>query len=207
MKRELDVKKREYEEKVKELELIYSKQLELMDKIAMYDKMRENEANKQLRRVYLDDLFRTIYYSANYSYKKGVYGYVVENPYYDKYNNYEGDYLDMPTLERNMILTVKVGEEMVTVKKLFVKNTEGWNPDPRCSNIQCDDFIEQPAWWTGTYSFERDSGITMCDLVESIFHIKTNPKDTNYELFTNAHIRKLTKEGELHIDLEFDHGS
>lgn len=100
------------------------------------------------------------------------------------------------------------------VKKLSVYNLTSWNKDDRCRgkhpSIPNSDTIH-PEWYAG-YSdiFEKEKEeITLDDLVEGLYAVKSGKLDCYYELLKDARCR-LDKANDNHVHmsvfLRFGHG-
>jgi len=111
------------------------------------------------------------------------------------------------------------------ITKLIVKNSSGFNDDPRCRMTEREELypgyeklydperqIERfPLPWLVNYKsrceIENTKGITYKDLAKGIFSVKSGKRDNWYELFIFAGIDFDIENKELYITLKFDHGS
>ena len=102
------------------------------------------------------------------------------------------------------------------VTRLIVHNLRGWNDDPRCRGTHYDDpgfdpEIIKKEWYdnyTDIVKIEKE--ITLDDIANSIFTVKSGKLDDTYEMFIRANCKYTNitdTEIELYINLEFDHGS
>jgi hypothetical protein len=106
---------------------------------------------------------------------------------------------------------------------LIIKNTTGFNTDKRCTREDKFSNRIMKKMYTDTYSLFKKSGITMYDLINGVWEVKSSKVDTNYEMFGTCYDIKIlenysensnsdssdddSEENILYISVEFDHGS
>jgi len=119
----------------------------------------------------------------------------------------------------NDILLIYHEGKYIKISELEIYNTSGWNKDPRTRgnydyylDDRDDTNIINKEWYrnySDIYKIIRKEGITMNDIANGVFSVKSGKDDNNYELFTNAECKIKDNSGsiQLNIFMDFDHGS
>jgi hypothetical protein len=103
-------------------------------------------------------------------------------------------------------LIIRDGDLYKIVIKLIIDNSNGWNTDERARG-------DNPEWYDNyddKYEIIKEDGISLNDIANGVFSVKSGKLDNNYELFMRAYcsMKEYKKrELELNITLKFDHGS
>lgn len=81
----------------------------------------------------------------------------------------------------------------VLIKRFTVKNVTGWNKDPRVRCWHLDDEEEDGgddiSWYTDysdTFEVNNKNGITLDNIVQGVFEVKSGKYDNMYEFLTMA---------------------
>jgi hypothetical protein len=135
---------------------------------------------------------------------------------YDRFEycvyNYKGILMDDYPLKTQPLETYLNNKpEKYKITSLSVLNTVGWNKDARCRGIAMEDDLYDYKYEDYNDLFEiKNTNITLLDIANAVFEVKSGKNDDNYELFIGAcckfNILK-DKEVKLSIALDFDHGS
>ncbi len=143
---------------------------------------------------------------------------------YDRFEfelyDYKGILMDdYPTKTQPLETYLKYNIEMEKYKitSLSVYNTIGWNRDPRCRDIAMED-DSYHHYYKNQIGYEdyndyieiKDKEITLLDIANAVFEVKSGKKDHYYENFTGCCCEiKIIKDKEvkLNIALNFEHGS
>jgi hypothetical protein len=133
--------------------------------------------------------------------------------------NYKGILMDDYPLKTQPLETYMHNKsEKYNITSLSVLNICGWNKDARCRGIAMEDddlyhyhYKNQIGYEDYNDLFEIiNTNITLLDIANAVFEVKSGKNDDNYELFIGAcckfNILK-DKEVKLSIALDFDHGS
>lgn len=91
------------------------------------------------------------------------------------------------------------------VTHLVMKNPQGFNYDQRCTKYDVFSTYIMGERYSNTYSVYKDSGITIYDLINSMWAVKSSKVDTNYEMYCGCKIKIVGCV--LRVELKFDHGS
>jgi hypothetical protein len=90
------------------------------------------------------------------------------------------------------------------ITALYIDNVSGWNNDTRSTGK------EDKKDYKDYYRVSKQHGITLHDIIDGVFSVKSGKCDDNYELFANVKTnveRNVKGNLELNLVLEFDHGS
>lgn len=146
-------------------------------------------------------------------------------------NDYDNDYdngfitYNYPKNDEPLIVLYKesgLSKDFKKLTNLQIDNLSGWNRDPRVrSSTISDDDSDEEDWhkvkrdknwfknYSDTYNITKNE-ITLNDITNGVFSVKSGKLDNNYELFTNAWcntIKNSDGNATLDITLKFDHGS
>lgn len=126
------------------------------------------------------------------------------------------NYLDINEPIQIYMDPYRITYKTTKVTKLTLYNLNGWNKDQRCRRIHHTDPETEPEIinqeWYGNYTnvVRIKKEITLQDIANAVFEVKSGKLDNFYEAFMRAtcELKEITdNEVELCIDLMFDHGS